>query len=608
MPGHPFATREAGLPLSEPAKVVPFHDLLPEEPFRYCVHLTQRSPSKRCGKKLNSRDRAAARALYEKILSSLVDGLHVQDLVLRLAKITLCNDVHRPAEGIEGLYIRLFNRWSGDLQKETAAHQRVMTEHVATRAARNEVDKRLRDPVVSMDHNGFSADAITSHDPDSANSRLVDEEEPRIEAIKSGPEYSLNKRLTLVSEVEIGQTDTESYPRVSPRTHCKPQGSAAPLPLPLIKRLTRSGTITQIGVDFLPCYPELLALNPSQLVHATNELLLPEISKPLTKTARLDGYIYIFTRPDDPKLVKIGYTKNPPERRVASWGRKCCYDAREEFVTKLTPHALLVERLAQVELAHCRKEEQKCKWKPLCKTKHREWFSISVQEARRVVERWAGWMQNHRPWGPDYTLRPEWRELLDKCRIALKQPSSDKDMWECFVRREHPRTLAPILRSPDPAKCLEQEQPTSHNIPIITPDRKSIISPTTLHGTTSKTPGIRRPPKLDTTFPTGPTIGSRTSPLSPVPSLSASTTSSSPTTLMPTPPPRRRTWHTAQTPPEIVRAALKSTFAYLDDHIGTGSSRGKNPTAPTRISIRLSQKSMGMSVAWGELDTGLCTA
>lgn len=585
MPGSSYATREAGLPPSEPAKVVPFHDLLPEEPFHCCVHITQRSKFKRCGKTLQPLDRAVARTLFEKIQSSLVDDLPVQDLLLRFANFTLCNGWHRPAKGVEGLYIRMVTRWSKDLEKGVAAHQQAIAEDTATRATRNEVDLLVGSPVVSTDRDEFSEDNTTSPDPDSAKSHPVDEKEPSMESIKFGPDSSLKKGSTLVREAEIGPIDNETR----------------------LKRVTRSGTITQTEVDYLPYSPKLLALSPSQLVHETNKDLLGRISKPLVKTAHLDGYVYMFTRAGDPKLVKIGYTKNDPERRIAAWGRKCCYNAREEFVTKLTPHAWLVERLALLELKHCRKVEQNCKWNPNCDIKHGEWCSVSVNEARRVIERWAAWMTTYRPWGPDYILRPEWRDLLDKCRIAVNQPSSDKDMWERFVRREHPRNTVPILQSPYPEDFVEQERPIGDNTPTTTPSRKPTISPTTPHGTYSKTPEMRWPSKLHTTFPNSPTISSCSNTPPPLtPSSSSSPPSSSPST--PTLPSRRTTWGTSAPPPELFRDTLKSAFAYMDDHIGTGSSSGKTRTTSTRLSIRLSQKSISMSLKWGEVGEGLCCA
>jgi T5orf172 domain len=603
MPGHPFAMREASQPLSEPAKVIHFHDLLPDEPFHHCVHFTEKSKSKskskRCGKILNSRDRSAARALFAEIQSSSVNDLTLRDSLLRLAKITLCNHVHRPTEGLEGLYIRIVNRWNKDFEKETAAHRHCPPEKIVAEVAQKEADPIFHSPAVLTDHYHFPEDDTKPYDSDSIALYSPDEKKLRFEASKYGGGSSFNQASVLVSEEEIGRSDTESSPHVSSRRHSKPQGNPALLPAILSERVTRSGTITRFNMDYLPLFPELLDLSPSQLIHRTNQNLLSQISKPLTKTATKCGYVYIFTRRDEPTLVKIGYTKNSPEGRVAAWGRNCCFDAHSEFVTELTPHAFLIERLAQLEFAHCRMQEQQCKWKAMCPTKHSEWYRISVQEARRVIERWASWISKHQPWGPDHILRPKWRDALDKCRIDLKEPSSDKDMWEQFVKMVEPETVVPAVRSlSPPEEQLEQHQPVSTQSPTTRPNHTS-PSPPTVHALTTK-PSHTPPPPRPQTPPPRSLIRS-SSPSSPPPSPFQ--TSSSP---IPQPLSRRSTRYNFQSPPATLRAVLKSAFLDLDGYLHAASSGRKPKGTRSRISIRVDRKSL--DVAWGELDEGYCTA
>jgi T5orf172 domain len=347
--------------------------------------------------------------------------------------------------------------------------------------------------------------------------------------------------------------------------------------------------------DFLPYCPKLLTLNPSELIHHTNTSLLALLSGRLMPTAKLDGYVYIFTRPDDPSLIKIGFTTRPSGRRVAAWGRNCCYAANMEYDTGLVPNAWLVEKLAHEELKQYRKIEQRCKWKAMCPTKHQEWFALGVQEAKRVVERWAGWIGRYRPWGPDHALTPEWLSLLDKYRIALKGPDRDIQMWERWARMEEPRTVVPVVQNPTPKQELEQPHPHATNSNPTTGD----ISPssTTLQNRKSTPSQQSRPPKLNAQTPSSINSDSSSSPSSP-------SQTPFPTTTL-----RRSTRHTLQTNPETVRAILKSAFANLDAYIGTpspsSSTKNKKRTKP-RVTIRLDGKSM--SLAWGEVDEGYCTA
>ena len=112
------------------------------------------------------------------------------------------------------------------------------------------------------------------------------------------------------------------------------------------------------------------------------------------------GYIYVYTKEEDPGYVKIGYTKQRAETRLGQWSCTCGQHAIEAYVSDWMPHAKRIERLITVELqlAGSRVEEKNCRG---CCKNHKEWFSISVSRAKEVVDHWTTWMKKFQPYGED---------------------------------------------------------------------------------------------------------------------------------------------------------------------------------------------------------------
>ncbi|ERF72355.1 hypothetical protein EPUS_06111 [Endocarpon pusillum Z07020] len=464
-------------------RVIDFKDLTPEEDFYTCVHLTRKSGSRRCGNTNNKQDRQEARRLYLKIRFFLDNATPVQDLLQDFAKVALCKRIHRPNDGTDTPYLRMAQKWSNDVEKKQLAIQQ-LTEELAIEAVMSDADVLHEKVVDRSDGEGTQTSNANPTSPEFAPCNIILKVEQPSMAVTSGDDSALGKPTTLASEQNACR-DTIDLPICEPRQPDSQSGaiSIAP-PQPLPKRITRSGTSTNLEKEYVPYCPYLSARTPTQIIQATNASVLSILNRPLTIMAKKSGRVYIFTRPDDPALLKTGFTTHSGEARVAAWGKDCCYAAKLEFVTEMMPHAWLVERLVQEHLKQYRRKERRCKWKDSCSKQHIEWYEIGVKEARRVIESWAGWIQKYRPWGSDDVLTPTWASLLNQYRIALKGPDCDKEMWDRFVRMEEPRKVVPVGRS----AASKQDLNTS-------------ISSFTVHTTELKLSCKSPLPELQTTLP-----------------------------------------------------------------------------------------------------------
>ncbi len=442
----------------------------------------------------------------------------------------------------------------------------------------SDVDGLLEEVGDRSDRGGTQTSSANPITLDFGRSNIIPKVEQPSMTIASEDESVLGKP-TIPTREENACTKTTEFSIFGPRRPDSQSGavSIAP-PQPLPKRVTRSGTSTNLENEYLPYCPRLLARTPTQIIQETNNSVLSILHRPLTTMAKKSGRVYIFTRPDDAALVKVGFTTRSGEVRVAAWGKDCCYAAKLEYVTDMMPHAWLVERVFQEQLKQYRRKERRCKWKASCSKQHIEWYEIGVKEARRVIEIWAGWIQKYRPWASDDVLTPTWACLLNQYRIALKGADCDKEMWDRFVRMEEPRKVMSVVRSP----AFEQN-----------PNKST--SSVSVHTTELKVSCKPQLPELQTMLPKRVHSDS-----SSAPSISPSEPSS------PSKPPRRSIRRTCyERAANTVRLVATSTSFNL--HTSLSASSGRNRKSPSpQVAIRIERKSM--STAWRELDEGYCTA
>ena len=191
--------------------------------------------------------------------------------------------------------------------------------------------------------------------------------------------------------------------------------------------------------------------------------LLPyfDSEHPLLKYHVGNGYIYMFTLKEYPGYVKIGVTDSHPDRRRDEWGAKCkikCVYTKDPNNKRFSNNRI-VERLIHAELYNKRRDFR-CKecnvrhslHPDLATKRHVEWFQISEDEAREVVEKWRSWVITHQPFTPLGTLRDFWRFRLEAVNNGPAAVDSlhviDWTMkagyvWHCFKRGF--KIFAPLL-------------------------------------------------------------------------------------------------------------------------------------------------------------------
>lgn len=459
MSGRSFAQREASRGLYEPARVVDFQDLSPTEEFSTCIHLTKGSQPRRCRNQLSPRDSQKAKVCHSKIQCTLEDDMSLPDLLSQLAIVTLCNHAHRPKDGMDALADRMANKWGSDLGIGNQATIPSIVEEVTT----NEI--YLRAASVS-ETSSTSANAKerrrTSVKPGNQESspsdlrvdNLLPNMPPKLDinpsrSARRVPSYDIPTEANGLHNHETSTFGSE--PRANQLSRLRPLPGRAASP--------RSPTAP--NAEYLLYPHKLQSYTKLQLTKYINQTLVGRLARPLTSTGKGDGYVYIFSRPGDEPLVKIGFTRNPPEGRVSQWGTKCFYASKREFATELIPHAWQLEKIVEIALARYRREEQQCKWNANCGKKHREWYEISVDQARKVIERWAAWITKYRPWGPDHALKPEWMSLLEKYRIASRSLDQHEGLWDSWLRMEGPRMLEPVIRIRQSQAQGEEEHPST---------------------------------------------------------------------------------------------------------------------------------------------------
>ncbi|CVK93590.1 uncharacterized protein FMAN_02975 [Fusarium mangiferae] len=119
--------------------------------------------------------------------------------------------------------------------------------------------------------------------------------------------------------------------------------------------------------------------------------IISRVAKPV-KCLR-SGYIYCFAEGSKPGFLKIGSVQCPEfsepdqvERRIDEWKSYCKHDPEYKFRVFMPCAVQKMEKLIHRTL-HREKKNASCPNKA-CTTKHREWFKIEEDEARRVIKIW----------------------------------------------------------------------------------------------------------------------------------------------------------------------------------------------------------------------------
>jgi hypothetical protein len=181
------------------------------------------------------------------------------------------------------------------------------------------------------------------------------------------------------------------------------------------------------------------------------------MAQTVSSRRRHAGFIYAFTRPSLPGLLKIGYVKSddisqPPhsdvvDRRLAEWYSSCGHAIKEVFRVEIPCKA--VQRIES--LVHLTLRESRWVEDPPCRscqrrkgTRHRngagrggghhnEWFEVEEQTARHVVNLWASFAEQlpYDRWG---RMVDFWSEKVDEERGLIMQGNTTLSWVEKIPR------------------------------------------------------------------------------------------------------------------------------------------------------------------------------
>ncbi|PMD22044.1 hypothetical protein NA56DRAFT_110304 [Hyaloscypha hepaticicola] len=192
---------------------------------------------------------------------------------------------------------------------------------------------------------------------------------------------------------------------------------------------TKATNHLQKILTFVPWRPKK---NPRQI----NSSIHKCIKKRLRPTKELvdqltnkpePGWIYVFESPQNaPGHVKIGKTKDEPQKRLAEW-EMCGITPIELEDSDRNPfeHYSVVESLISAEL-HNQRRTYECEFhhKPV---KHGEWYEIENQIALDSVSRWRQWIKYQKPFDDRGFLTPYWHWRVQKVPKSID--NVDWDRW-----------------------------------------------------------------------------------------------------------------------------------------------------------------------------------
>ena len=216
-------------------------------------------------------------------------------------------------------------------------------------------------------------------------------------------------------------------------------------------RVTRSTT------HILPPKDTLLKFKPfpPKGIKAVVTKIYERIKRPIIPREEDTGYVYGFQRDGD-KLIKFGYTsKMGVKERIRKWNTQCHQEVKVVLQDKL-PHAAKVESLVGAILYRQRRRENLvgglCNGGKGCPTVHEEWFEVTLECLRDVVNLCSRWIGT----GPyeNGILKPRWVEYIDKLYEAQSDdPLEDWRAWLDIAKFAEGSTVEEVV----PSKVKEEK-------------------------------------------------------------------------------------------------------------------------------------------------------
>ena len=166
--------------------------------------------------------------------------------------------------------------------------------------------------------------------------------------------------------------------------------------------------------------------SPWVSITETNNDILECLKKPLFDMEEL-GCVYVLTDSAKPSIVKIGLSKNPRIRTKQLKLRCGLPDLSMTWISGKLPILLAkkVEKLSHHELRFF-KRPYDCS----CGSNHGEYFEVSKDVAKVVVQRWISFIYSANAYAGDGRLQPGWAVTIGKYIASYESEQKHKDHVE----------------------------------------------------------------------------------------------------------------------------------------------------------------------------------
>jgi len=170
-----------------------------------------------------------------------------------------------------------------------------------------------------------------------------------------------------------------------------------------------------------------------QDAHSIDGALRMKIKEDLPKKDKQRGYVYIFRDPARPNILKIGKTDLEVSRRRENIERRCritletVYQEGEGMDLLPLRNCQRAEQLVHKELANYNRRHL-C---PTCKERHKEWFAVSEDLAKKTVQRWVTFIRKQ-PYDENGVLHDFWQERL----YCMERPNLNEKPEDHDIRHE----------------------------------------------------------------------------------------------------------------------------------------------------------------------------
>jgi hypothetical protein len=163
--------------------------------------------------------------------------------------------------------------------------------------------------------------------------------------------------------------------------------------------------------------------------------MLEIISRPLEAHDQ-DGRqrsLYCASRTSDPGFLKISQHRTASLFRHVEQMQSCSgagNRAKMDFSIR-TSNAHRAKNLLYRELQPSRRQEHTCR-DPRCGQKHKDWFEINLNQAKRVMGRWGNWMDHAQPYDDEGQLRSQWK-LYCQTLDAEGSPITSQKLYQAWL-------------------------------------------------------------------------------------------------------------------------------------------------------------------------------